>query len=160
VTEATQTSGPLSAGQASQLTGFEYVQGLIDRMIPRPPFAELANIRPVAVERGRVTFEGVPSAQFLNPMGVVHGGWVSLLLDTAMGCAIHTMLEAGQAYTTIDLHTTFVKPVHANANVVRCNATVLHAGNRVASAESGLFDAQGELLAHASQTCLIMRAAA
>ena len=156
MTEAKQTFGMLPLDIASKLTGLEYVQGLRDMRFPAPPFTEVADIRPTVAERGRITFEGVPSPRFLNPLGVIHGGWVSLLLDTTMGCAVHSVLDAGYAYTTIDLRTTFVKSVRAT-KPVRCEATLLHAGSRVASAEARLLDADGSLLAHGSQTCLIMR---
>src|SRR5258708_27995162 len=98
---------------------------------PAPPFTEAADISPTVAERGRITFDGVPSPRFLNPMGVIHGGWVSLLLDTPIGCALHSVLDAGYAYTTIHLRTTFVKSQRAT-NAVPCQGTLLHASSPVA----------------------------
>ena len=121
MTQSTQSPGAMSLELASRLPGLEIVQGLLNGQVPPPPFAEITNVTPTLVERGRVTFEGTPSAQFNNHIGVTHGGWASLLLDTTMGCAVHTMLDAGYAYSTIALNVAFIKPVRA-LGAIRCEA--------------------------------------
>jgi uncharacterized protein (TIGR00369 family) len=102
-----------------------------------------------------VAFEASPSARFYNPMGLVHGGWLALLLDTAMGCAVHSTLEPGQIYTTVEMKTAFVRPVRETTGKLRCEGVLLHAGSRIASSEGKVFDGAGRLVAHGSETCLI-----
>ncbi len=111
-----------------RLTGLEFLTGLRDATLVAPPFSETTAIRPVRLEQGRVAFEGIPSERFYNPMGVVHGGWIATLLDTAMACAIHSMLQAGQAYTTLELKTNFVRPVVGSTGALRCEGAVLSFG--------------------------------
>ena len=107
------------------------------------------------MEEGRVTFTGIPSRSFYNPMGTVHGGWIALLLDTAMGCAVHSVLPAGTAYTTIEMKTVFVKPLREEHGPVTCEAVVLHRGSQIAGAEGKLYDAKRRLIAYGSETCLV-----
>jgi uncharacterized protein (TIGR00369 family) len=110
------------------LSGLELLRGVLDGKFPAPPFAEVAELWPVSVEKGRIVFEATPSSRFYNPMGLVHGGWLALLLDTAMGCAVHSALDAGQAYATTDLRTTDVKPAREATGRLRCEARLLHLG--------------------------------
>jgi uncharacterized protein (TIGR00369 family) len=157
VTQPTQSPQAMSLELASRLPGIDIIQGLLSGKVPPPPFAEITNVNPVVVERGRVTFEGTPSAQFNNHIGIVHGGWASLLLDTTMGCAVHTMLDAGYAYSTIALNVAFIKPVRA-LGAIKCEATVLHSGGRTASAEGRVYDSKGALVAHGSATFFVFPA--
>jgi uncharacterized protein (TIGR00369 family) len=157
MSKPSQKFGLMPVKAASQISGLEIMRGILDGTYPAPPFAEVADVWPVLIEVGRITFEAKPSERFLNPMGLVHGGWTSLLLDTVMGCAVHTTLEAGKSYTTIDLRTTFVKPVRVSKGLVRCEGTLLHKGGQIASAEGRLYDEEGTLLAHGSETCLILK---
>ncbi|HEX5799859.1 MAG TPA: PaaI family thioesterase, partial [Gaiellaceae bacterium] len=92
-----------------------------------------------------------------NPIGSVHGGVALTLLDSAMGCAVHTLLEAGVGYATLEVKANFVRPITSETGLVRCEGTVLHAGSRVATAEGRVVDAAGTLLAHGTTTCLIIR---
>ena len=91
--------GLVSPEVAGRVSGVEFLQRLLDATYPAPPFSEVAEVWPIAVEVGRVAFEASPSARFYNPMGLVHGGWLALLLDSAMGCAVHSTLEPGQAWS-------------------------------------------------------------
>src|SRR5882762_10778387 len=95
--------------ELAKLSGIQFLTGLRDATLPAPPFSEAAALWPVSTEIGRVVFEANPSRNFYNPMGIVHGGWIAMLLDTAMGCAVHSALEPGQLYTTIEMRTVFVK---------------------------------------------------
>jgi uncharacterized protein (TIGR00369 family) len=141
---------------AASMSGFEFLVALRDGVLAAPPFSRATGIHPTEIERGRIVFEGMPSEQFYNPMGVVHGGWIATLLDTAMACAIQTTLPAGQAYTTLELKTNFVRPVFESTGVLRCEGIVLSVGGRIASSEGKVFDKEGNLVAHGTETCLIM----
>ena len=148
--------GLLPRDQAAALSGFDFLDGLRQGLYPAPPFSEVADVWPVSVEVGRITFEGAPSARFYNPMGIVHGGWIALLLDTVMGCAIHSALKPGQGFVTTDMHTSFIRAVTENGGKLRGEGTLLHLGGRVASAEGKIFDGAGRLVAHGTETCTIM----
>lgn len=117
--------------------------------------ALIMNLTLASVERGRVTFTAVPGEEHYNPHGSIHGGFVSTLFDTALGCAVHSTLERGLGYTTLDLHVNFVRPLTHESGTVRCDAAVLFEGKRVATAEAKVFDERGKLCAHATTTCLI-----
>jgi uncharacterized protein (TIGR00369 family) len=150
-----QSFGLVPREIAGSMSGLEFLRGLLDGQFPAPPFAEVSDIWPVSVEKGRLVFDATPSSRFCNPMGLVHGGWLALLLDTAMGCAVHSALDAGQAYTTTDLRMTYVKPVREATGRLRCEATLLHISGRTASAEGKILDSHGALVAHGSETCQI-----
>ena len=156
--EAETVRGPLElAARGLELAGIDYVRAIFAGELPPPPIAELMGFRGVEAEPGRAVFEIVPGVQHYNPIGSVHGGVALTLLDSAMGCAIHTLLEAGVGYTTLEVKANFVRPILAETGVVRCEGTVLHAGSRVATAEGRVVDEAGKLLAHGTTTCLILR---
>ena len=138
------------------MTGLEFLRKLVDRSLPAPPFAEASDIWISEVEAGRAVFEGRPSLRFYNPLGTVHGGWISTLLDSAMGCAVHTVLRAGQVYTTVDMNVSFVRPVFEKTGVLRCEGKIIHAGARIATSEGRVWDKAGTLIAHGTETCAIM----
>jgi uncharacterized protein (TIGR00369 family) len=137
-------------------SGHAFLMKLLDRTHPAPPFAEVCTMWPVEVDEGNIVFEALPSARFYNPMGAVHGGWISTVLDSAMGCAVHSMLKAGQAYTTAELKINFVRPLFDHSGLVRCEGRVVHFGTRLATSEGRLLDKSGKLIAHGTETCLIM----
>jgi uncharacterized protein (TIGR00369 family) len=141
---------------AGSMTGLAFLTALLDGSLVRPPFSETMGIRPVELELGRVVFEGTPSERFYNPMGTIHGGWIAALLDTAMACAIQSMLPAGRSYTTLEMKSNFARPVFETTGVLRCEAVVLAMGGRVGSSEGKVLDKEGNLVAHGSETCLIM----
>jgi uncharacterized protein (TIGR00369 family) len=141
---------------AGAMTGLEFLEKLRDGALPAPPFAEVTDIWITEVERGRVVFEATPSPQFLNPMGSVHGGWIATVLDSAMGCAVHSIMQAGQGYATVDMSVSLVRAVSAKTGPLRCEGKLIHAGNRIATAEGRLWDEAGTLIAHGSETCLVI----
>ena len=145
------------AARGRELSGIEYVRAIFAGELPPPPIATLLGFRGVDAEPGRAVFEIVPGDEHYNPIGTVHGGVALTLLDSAMGCAVHTLLEAGVGYTTLEVKANFVRPITAETGVVRCEGTVLHAGSRVATAEGKVSDRAGKLLAHGTTTCLIVR---
>jgi uncharacterized protein (TIGR00369 family) len=122
-----------------------------------PPIAAVLGFTIDEVERGRIVFSVAADEMHENPMGTMHGGIVATLVDSAMGCAVFSMLPAGTAYTTLELKTNFVRPIVQNTGVVRAEGRVVHIGGRVATTEARVVDADGTLYAHATSTCLIMR---
>ena len=146
---------PHIAARGRELTGIEYVRAIFSGELPDPPIALLMGFRGVEAEPGRALFEMEPRPQHYNVIGSVHGGVALTLLDSAMGCAVHTLLDAGVGYTTIEVKTNFVRPITADTGLIRCEGVVIHKGGRVATAEGKLTDATGKLLAHGSTTCLI-----
>jgi uncharacterized protein (TIGR00369 family) len=142
---------------AVESTGLETIEAIFAGQLPPPPIAELMGFRGVEVEPGRAVFELEPGPQHYNPIGSVHGGVAMTLLDSAMGCAIHSLLDAGVLYATLEVKTNFVRPITVDTGLVRCEGTVLHSGSRVATAEGRVVDAEGKLLAHGTTTCLILR---
>ena len=141
--------------QVKHLSGLEFLQGILEGRFPPPLIGAALKFELVEVEHGRAVFEGVPEFAFYNPIGVVHGGYAATLLDSCMGCAVHTTLPAGQAYTTLEFKINFVRPMTDKTGLVRAEGRVIHPGNRAATAEGSLYDARGKLLAHATTTCLI-----
>jgi uncharacterized protein (TIGR00369 family) len=149
---------PLSVAAAgAQLSGIDYMRKLASGELPPPPIAVLLRMQPVELEPGRAVFEGEPGEEHYNPIGVVHGGYAATLLDSALGCAVHTTLPAGVGYTTLSLEVKLVRPITAAIERVRAEAEVLYRGRRQATAQAQLRDAVGDrLLAHGSATCLII----
>jgi uncharacterized protein (TIGR00369 family) len=145
------------AAHGRQLRGMDYIQAIFAGELPAPPISQLMGFRGVSAEPGRAVFEMEPGPQHYNPIGSVHGGVALTLLDSAMGCAVHTLLEAGVGYTTLELKTNFVRPITADTGLIRCEGVVIHQGSRIATAEGKLTDSSGKLLAHGTTTCLIFQ---
>ena len=138
------------------LTGLEALRLIQDGEVPPPPIAETLGFGGITVGPGSATFEIVPAEFHYNPIGVVHGGLALALLDSAMGCAVHTTLAVGVAYTTLETKVNFVRPLTASTGRVRCTGTLVHGGRTVATAEGRLVDADGKLYAHGTSTLLIL----
>jgi uncharacterized protein (TIGR00369 family) len=149
--------GVVARDALTATSGLAFLQGIRDGVNPAPPYAASTNIWIAEVEHGRVVFEALPSEQFYNPLGTVHGGWISGLLDSAMACAVHSTLAAGQGYTTVDLSVNFVRAVLPSSGRLRCEGKVIYSGGRIATSEGRLRDAAGTLLAHGTETCLIFK---
>ena len=124
--------------------------------IPHAPIAELVGFDLVEAGEGRASVELDPAERHYNPLGTVHGGIAATLLDSAMGCAVHTTLDEGEAYTTLELKVNYVRAITEATGRVVATGSVIHRGGRVATAEARLTDAGGRLLAHGTSTCLIM----
>ncbi len=120
--------------------------------------ARLMDLRLIEVARGRAVFASTPSEFHYNPLGVAHGGFAATLLDSAMGCAVHTTLEAGDLYTTIELKINFLRPLTVGTGEVRGVGTVLSSSRTTALAEGRLEGSDGKLYGFATSTCLIRRA--
>jgi uncharacterized protein (TIGR00369 family) len=140
------------------LAGLDYMRRIADGTIPPPPIAELFGFTIVAADHGRAVFAMEPAEWMYNPLGTVHGGVAATLLDSCMGCAVHTTLPAGVGYTTADLQVRYTGAMSATTGRVLAEGRVVHAGGRTATAEGRLFVAGGErLIAHATTGCLILR---
>lgn len=137
------------------MAGLDVLRAVADGRLPGAPIAGLIGFRLVEVASGRAVFEGTPGEQHLNPMGGVHGGYAATLLDSCMGCAVHTVLAAGQGYTTLELKLSYVRGMTAQTGPVRAEGRVLNAGRRAAFAEGRLVDAAGRLMAHGTTTCMV-----
>jgi uncharacterized protein (TIGR00369 family) len=140
-------------------SGLEALREVFEGRLPPPPIAETMGIEGVHVEEGKAAFEGEPAEYLYNPIGVVHGGFAMTLLDSAMGCAVHSTMKVGERYTTLEVKTNFVRPITVDTGRVRCEGVVIHRGGTIATAEGKLIAIDsGKLLAHGTTTCLIARA--
>jgi uncharacterized protein (TIGR00369 family) len=143
---------------AAGRSGIDLLRDVFSGKLPPPPITATLGFKGVEIDEGRAVFEGEPGEHLYNPIGSVHGGFAMTLLDSAMGCAIHTTLKAGERYTTLEVKTNFVRPITAETGRVRCEGVVVHRGGTVATAEGKLFAVDGgKLLAHGTTTCLIAR---
>ncbi len=147
--------GTVPLEQVRRMSGLEMLRGIADGSLPLPSMGLALDFGPTLVERGKVVFEGEPDTRFLNPLGTVHGGYAATLLDSAMGCVIHSMLEPGQGYTTIEIKVNYVRAVSREGGRVRAEGSLLSIGSRIGTADGKLTDASGRLLAHGTTTCLI-----
>lgn len=138
------------------MSGLDYLRGILRGDYPAAPIAATLDFDLAEVDHGRAVFEGTPQRFAYNPLGSIHGGWVATLLDSALGCAVHTTLPAGKYYTTVDLAISLVRPLSERTQRVRCEAKIIHAGGSIATAEGRLLDDRGALCAHGTTTCLIM----
>lgn len=145
------------AEAARGLSGLEYLQKIVAGELPRPPISALMNFGLAELGEGRAVFTAEPAEYHYNPIGVVHGGLAATLLDSAMGCAIHTTLPAGAGYTTLEIKVNYVRALTAETGIVRCEAQVIYMGGRTATAEGRVIDDSGKLYAHGTTTCIIFR---
>ena len=146
-----------SARKGREMSGMDFLRAMIAGELPGPPIAWTLDFRLLEVEEGRATFGMEPAEFHYNPIGMVHGGVAATLLDSAMGCAIHTLLPAGVGYTTLEIKLNLLRAITRDTGPVRAVGTVIHAGRTTALTEAKLTDAAGKLLAHATSTCLILR---
>jgi uncharacterized protein (TIGR00369 family) len=144
-------------GQRRALSGLEYMRQLLTGEREPSGMARLMNMRLVEVDEGRAVFAVEPDERHYNGLGIAHGGLAATLLDSALGCAINTMMPAGRVFTTLEMKLNYVRPMRRETGEVRCEAEVLHAGGRVATAEGRITDASGKLYAHGTATCMLFR---
>lgn len=146
----------VSAAQALDLSGLDFLRGIIVGRIPPPPIAVLFGMSILAAEPGQVTFGLDVGEHLYNPIGSVHGGVFCTLLDSAMGCAVHSSLDRGQAYTTLELKVNIVKALTVKTPSVVATGQVISAGRRVVTASGQITGPDGTLYAHATTTCLVL----
>ena len=145
-----------TAGGARGRTGRAFLEAIIAGEIPPAPIQHTLGFELTDVDEGFARFRGSFGEHMYNPMAGVHGGVVCTLLDSAMGCAVMTMLDEKRGYTTVDLNANFTRPITARTGTFAAEGRVIHRGSRVITAEGKLLDAQGKLLAHATTTCLVL----
>ncbi|MEU7476575.1 PaaI family thioesterase [Lentzea sp. NPDC042327] len=146
----------LLARAASELDGAEFLKKIGSGDLPAPPAAETTGLRMAEIGDGYARFELTPAEWHYNPIGSVHGGVLSTLADTALGCAVHSRLPAGTGYTSLDLTIKFTRPATLGSGTLTCEGRVVSSGRRTATAEGRVTDASGRVIAHAVTTCLLL----
>lgn len=145
----------ISAAIGMKLSGLEFLQKMVNGDLPPPPIAQMIGMQLISVEAGKAVFGLQPAEYHYNPIGVVHGGVASTLLDSALGCCIQSMLPMGTAYTTVELHVNLVRPLTRDTGYVRSEGEVIHVGRSMATAHARLTDEKGKLYAHGTTTCFV-----
>jgi len=159
--ELAARAAPVGLARPDQIagkTGLQMFQAMLAGALPRAPITTTLQFWLVEAQPGHAEFQGKPAFEHYNPLGSVHGGWTATLLDSCVGCAVHTLLPPGKAYTTLELKVNFVKGLSEQVPLVRAIGDVIHSGSRVATAEGRLVGPDGTLFAHATTTCLIFDA--
>jgi uncharacterized protein (TIGR00369 family) len=151
-------AGVITPEAVGALTGLEVMEAMLAGRLPYPPIADTLDFALVEVGAGRAVFQGVPQLKHYNPLGTVHGGWYATLLDSALGCAVHTMMPAGRAYTTAELGVNIVRAASHKTGPLRAIGTVIHCGRQLATAEARIVGPDDKLYAHATTTCLVFEA--
>jgi uncharacterized protein (TIGR00369 family) len=147
----------IALGALADLSGLDAMRAIMNGTVAPPPIALLMNINVILADEGRVIFEGTPGEEHYNPIGIVHGGFALTIMDSALGCAIHTMLPAHTGYATTDIQVRMVRGINKNTGRVRCEATVQHIGRTIGVSSGTLVDQNGKLLATGSTACAIIR---
>lgn len=149
---------PVGVARPEQIagkTGLQLLEAMLAGRLPRAPISTALDFWLVEAGPGHAQFQGRPAFGHYNPLGSVHGGWMATLLDSCVGCTVHTVLPPGKTYTTLELKVNFVKALSDRVPLVRAIGEVIHVGSRVATADGRLVGADGTLYAHATTTCLI-----
>jgi len=149
------TFGTARPGDLAGMTGLEQLNAMIEGRLPAPTMARTLGFTIVSVAEGRGEFAGTPGPEVLNPMGIVHGGWIMTLLDSALGCAVHTTLAPGEGYVSLDTQVKFVKAITPGSGRITVIGQVQTRGRQIATATGEARDAQGRILATGTSSCLI-----
>jgi uncharacterized protein (TIGR00369 family) len=148
-------AGVARPAQVTGRSGMEVFEAIFAGELPPAPIGDTLDFVPIRIEPGVAVFQGRPQRKHYNPLGTVHGGWFATLLDSAVGCAVHSSLPAGKAYTTLELKVNIVRALTEAVPLVRAEGRLVHAGRQVATAEGRLVGPDGKLYAHATTTCLV-----
>ncbi len=149
---------PTAAVQTGKtISGIEYLKALQSGKFPPSPIAALIGMWLTEVSEGLVVFAAEPKEFHYNPLGTVHGGVIATLLDSALGCAVQSMLPAGTSYTTLEIKVNYLRSITIKTGTVYCKGKIIHVGGRIATAEGSLTDVDGKLYAHGTTTCIILR---
>jgi uncharacterized protein (TIGR00369 family) len=147
--------GPIAREAAQGKSGEQMFEMMLQGQVPAPPIGHTMDFILISANNGEAVFQGVPQAKHLNPLGGIHGGWYATLLDSAVGCAIHTLMPPGRGYTTAELSVNLVRAAKPDGTPLRAIGKVLHAGKQLATAEGKIVGPDGKLYAHATTTCLV-----
>ncbi len=139
------------------MSGLEYMRKVAAGELPTSGMGQLMGFKLVEVSEGHAVFTINPDERHYNGIGIAHGGLAATLLDSAMGCAINTMMPAGRIFTTLEMKINYVRPMRRETGEVRCEASVIHVGGRAAIAEGRIVDREGKLYAHGTATCMLFR---
>lgn len=145
----------LTPQQMSQLSGMDYVRGMLAGRLPAAPIAIPGRIQMSDAIEGRVTFTGNPDFSLYNPQGAVHGGWFGIALDSAMACAVMTRIPRGSSYTTLEYKVNMLRPVFETTGPLQIIGESIHAGRRTATAEGRIVNEEGKLFATGTTTCMV-----
>src|SRR3984893_18875371 len=149
---------PTAAVQTGKtISGIAYLKAMQAGEFAPPPVAVLMGMWITEVSEGRVVFAFEPAEYHYNPLGTVHGGVMATLLDSALGCAVQSLLPAGTTYTTLELKVNYLRPVTVKTGTIYAEGKIIHLGGRIATAEARVTDAAGKLYAHGTTTCIILR---
>ena len=148
--------GVVPTESAKSMSGLQLLTSIMEGTLPEPPIQQALDFRLVQVERGHAAFAGTPKFDYYNPIGSVHGGYAASLLDSCMACAVHSTLEAGLSYATLEIKINYVRAITSDAGELRAEGRVINSGKRIATAEGRLVDSAGKLYAHGTTTCLIL----
>jgi uncharacterized protein (TIGR00369 family) len=145
----------IGAQQALTLSGLEYIQAMKDGSLPKPPIMNTLDFQLKSIESGKAVFSFTPFEFHYNPIGTVHGGVITTVLDSALGCAVHSLLPAGKAYTTLELKVNFIKAITKDSGELMAIGKVIHAGTKTALVEAQVIDFKNKVYAHSVSTCLL-----
>ena len=147
--------GTVAMDVLATMSGLDFVRSVFDGRLPQPPIMQTIEPFDCSADPGVIVLHSIPALRHYNPIGSVHGGYAAILLDSAMGLAVHTALPAGSGYTTLEFKVSFIRAMTADTGAVRTEGRTLSFGRRAATAEARILDAKGRLLAHATTTCLV-----
>jgi uncharacterized protein (TIGR00369 family) len=153
----THGDGSANSQEVAAMSGKEVLQALLNGRLPPPSMGATLSFWLVEVGEGFAVFEGDPGPQLLNPMGTVHGGWALALIDSATGCACHSVLPPGASYTTIETKVNFSRPITPDSGRVRAEGRVVSQGRRIISSQAQLLSRDGRVLAHGTSTVMILQ---
>lgn len=154
----TFTYGLVPEGEIMSRTGLSFLTEMIAGTLPQPPICATLGFHLAEASPGFACFEGLPEQRHYNPIGTVHGGYAATLLDSALGCAIFTTLDKGEAWTTLELKLNMVRPITESTGLLRAEGRIIHRGRTIATSDGTLKDGAGKLYAHATTTCMIFPA--
>lgn len=154
------TFGLLRKEEVTARSGLSFLSAMVAGEVPQPPIGATLGFHLAEVSEGYACFEGLPERRHYNPIGTVHGGFAATMLDSALGCAIFSTLEKGDAWTTLELKLNMVRPISEDTGPVRAEGRIIHRGRTIATSDGTLKDRAGKLYAHATTTCMIFPAKA
>lgn len=148
----------LPAEALRSLSGLEQLRAIVGGTLPMPTMAVSLAFRLATASDGEAVFVGTPDERFMNPLGSIHGGWAATMLDSALGCAVHSTLAPGERYTTLEIKVNFARTIMPGLGELTARGSILTRGRRIATAEARLTDAAGKIYAHGTTTCMVFAA--